>query len=51
VLLVDTLAGSIIFLSITGVLLWAMMHRRRMVGAAIGLVSVGAAVALVLPMF
>jgi hypothetical protein len=36
ILLVDTLAGSIILLSITGVLLWALMTRRRMVGTAIG---------------
>jgi hypothetical protein len=35
ILLVDTLAGSIILLSITGVLLWAMMTRKRLVGAAI----------------
>jgi hypothetical protein len=35
ILLVDTLAGSIILLSITGVLLWALMTRRRMVGTAI----------------
>jgi hypothetical protein len=35
ILLVDTLAGSIILLSITGVLLWAMMTRRRLVGTAI----------------
>jgi hypothetical protein len=35
ILLVDTLAGSIILLSVTGVLLWALMTRRRMVGAAI----------------
>lgn len=35
ILLVDTLAGSIILLSLTGVLLWALMTRRRMVGTAI----------------
>lgn len=35
ILLVDTLAGSIILLSITGVLLWALMNKRRMVGAGI----------------
>jgi hypothetical protein len=35
ILLVDTLAGSIILLSITGVLLWALMTRRRMIGTAI----------------
>jgi hypothetical protein len=35
ILLVDTLAGSIILLSITGVLLWAMMTKKRLVGTAI----------------
>ena len=39
ILLVDTLAGSIILLSITGVLLWALMTRQRMVGTAIGMSS------------
>jgi hypothetical protein len=39
ILLVDTLAGSIILLSITGVLLWTMINRKRMVGTAIGLSS------------
>jgi len=39
ILLVDTLAGSIILLSLTGVLLWALMSRRRMIGTAIGLTS------------
>jgi hypothetical protein len=39
ILLVDTLAGSIILLSLSGVLLWALQQRRRMVGAAIGGVS------------
>jgi hypothetical protein len=39
ILLVDTLAGSIILLSITGVLLWAMMTRKRLVGTAIGAAS------------
>ncbi|WP_426116599.1 PepSY-associated TM helix domain-containing protein [Massilia sp. PWRC2] len=39
ILLVDTLAGSIILLSITGVLLWTLMNKKRLVGAAIGTVS------------
>ena len=39
ILLVDTLAGSIILLSITGVLLWTMMTRKRLVGTAIGVGS------------
>jgi hypothetical protein len=39
VLLVDTLAGSIILLSLSGVTLWTLTHRRRAVGIAIGAVS------------
>ncbi|MES2935964.1 MAG: PepSY-associated TM helix domain-containing protein [Pseudomonadota bacterium] len=39
ILLADTLAGSIILLSVTGVLLWALVNRRRMVGAGIGLTA------------
>jgi len=35
VLLVDTLAGSIILLSITGVVLWTQLSRRRVAGAAV----------------
>ncbi|HEY2257224.1 MAG TPA: PepSY-associated TM helix domain-containing protein [Variovorax sp.] len=35
ILLVDTLAGSMIFLSISGVALWMLTHRRRKVGLAI----------------
>ena len=35
ILLVDTLAGSIIVLSITGVLLWTQLNRRRLVGVAL----------------
>jgi len=44
ILLVDTLAGSIMLLSLTGVLIWAMLNRRRMIGAGIGLVSLAAAI-------
>lgn len=47
ILLVDTLAGSIILLSLTGVLLWALMNKRRMLGAAIGSASLLAVLALV----
>jgi uncharacterized protein len=39
ILLVDTLAGSIILLSLSGVLLWALTTRKRMVGSAIGAAS------------
>ena len=35
ILLVDTLAGSMIFLSISGVLLWVQTNRRRAVGVTI----------------
>lgn len=39
ILLVDTLAGSIILLSVTGVLLWTMTNRRRLVGTAVAATS------------
>ncbi|VTU15099.1 MULTISPECIES: PepSY-associated TM helix domain-containing protein [unclassified Variovorax] len=35
ILLVDTLAGSLIFLSVSGVALWMLTHRRRVVGLVI----------------
>lgn len=35
VLLIDTLAGSMIFLSLSGVLLWVQTNRRRAVGMVI----------------
>jgi hypothetical protein len=44
ILLVDTLAGSLIFLSISGVALWMLTHRRRRVG----LIIFGSSVALTL---
>lgn len=39
ILLVDTLAGSIVFLSFTGVILWSQLNRRRLIGAAIAATS------------
>jgi len=39
ILLVDTLAGSIILLSLSGVALWALTNRRRTVGIAIASAS------------
>lgn len=39
ILLADTIAGGMVLLSVTGVLLWAGMNRRRMVGAVIGMTS------------
>jgi len=35
VLFADSIAGSLIFLSITGVLLWTEMNRRKVIGASI----------------
>ncbi|PRC93237.1 PepSY-associated TM helix domain-containing protein [Solimicrobium silvestre] len=46
ILLADTVAGSIIFLSLTGVLLWSLLNRRRMIGAGIGLTSLAIGIAL-----
>lgn len=48
VLLVDTLAGSILFLSLSGVLLWALMNKRRMVGTSIALASLITTIVLAL---
>ena len=44
VLLIDTLAGSIILLSLTGVLLWTQLNTRRTVGAVLVIGSIVAAV-------
>ncbi|MGZ3158912.1 MAG: PepSY-associated TM helix domain-containing protein [Burkholderiaceae bacterium] len=46
ILLADTLAGSIILLSLTGVILWSQLNRRRLIGAAIGLTSLGLMIVL-----
>lgn len=46
VLLADTLAGSIVLLSLSGVVLWALMNRRRMLGAGIGLTSLTMLIAI-----
>lgn len=48
VLLVDTLAGSIILLSLSGVGLWALTQRRHVVGLAIGAASLLTVVSLIL---
>jgi hypothetical protein len=48
ILLVDTLAGSLIFLSISGVALWTLTHRRRRVGLALFGVSLAAVLAIAL---
>lgn len=39
ILLADTLAGSIVLLSLTGVVLWTQLNRRRVVGATIAITS------------
>jgi hypothetical protein len=46
ILLIDTLAGSLIFLSLSGVILWWETNRRRLVGLTIFGVSVAATVAI-----
>jgi uncharacterized protein len=46
ILLVDTLAGSIILLSLTGLLLWVLLNKRHAVGVAIFLASLAAAIGL-----
>lgn len=43
VLVVDTLAGSIILLSLTGVLLWSELNRRKTIGAVLVIGSIIAA--------
>ncbi|WP_114814136.1 PepSY-associated TM helix domain-containing protein [Paraburkholderia kururiensis] len=45
VLLMDTIAGSLILLSLTGVLLWTELHKKRTVGVVLVLGSVAAALA------
>jgi len=42
-LVTDSLAGSLIFLSLTGVLLWSALHKRRMIGIALIGASLSAA--------
>lgn len=41
VLLADTLAGSLVFLSLTGLLLWTKLHGSRLTMAGLGLTSLG----------
>ena len=48
ILLIDTLAGSLIFLALSGVLLWWTTNRRRRVGIAIFGASVALTVGLAL---
>ncbi len=46
VLLADTLGGAIILLSVTGVLLWASINRRRVIGTCIALTSLVTAIVM-----
>jgi hypothetical protein len=46
VLLIDTLAGSLVLLSLTGVLLWTELNKRKTVGLVLVLGSITAAVVL-----
>lgn len=48
ILLVDTLAGSVIFLSISGVALWMLTNRRRIPGVVIVGTSVALTAALII---
>lgn len=48
ILLIDTLAGSLIFLSLSGVVLWWTTNRRRRLGLAIVAASIGVTLALAL---
>ncbi len=48
ILLVDTLAGSMIFLSLSGVLLWVQSHRKRAIGVALFLISSSLTIGLTL---
>lgn len=48
VLLADTLAGGLVFLSLTGLLLWTKLHGSRLTMAGLGLTSLGLAVFVVL---
>jgi hypothetical protein len=48
ILLADTLAGGLVFLSLTGLLLWTKLHGPRLVMAGLGLTSLGLAIFVVL---
>lgn len=49
ILLIDTLAGSLIFLSLSGVILWVQTNRRKTVGMTILVVSGVTLLSLALP--
>lgn len=51
ILLVDSLGGGLIFLSLTGLLLWTKLHGSRLTMAGLGLTSLGLATFLSLNSF
>lgn len=48
VLLADSLAGGLVFLSLTGLLLWTKLHGSRLAMAGLGMTSFGLAIFVVL---
>jgi hypothetical protein len=42
--MIDTFAGGVILLSLTGVLLWTQLNKRRTIGAVLVLGSIVAAI-------
>lgn len=46
ILLADSLGGSMVFLALSGVLLWMLVNRRRMIGSGIALASLATLVML-----
>ena len=46
-MLIDTLAGSLIFLSISGVILWSQFNKRRAIGFGILVASIATTASLV----
>lgn len=48
ILLADTLAGGLVLLSLTGLLLWTKLHGSRLTMAGLGLTSLGLAEFVVL---
>jgi len=51
ILLADSLAGGLVFLSLTGLLLWTRLHGSRLVMAGLGLTSLGLATFFVFQSF
>jgi len=46
VLLADTIGGAMVLLSLTGVLLWTQLHRKRLIGLAIAAASTALTIGL-----